>query len=162
MSVGNQTQAIDFDKGMLTLVLGENLDLGGDDSGARNGTGKTTIINSLSYAIYGVALTNIKRDNLVNKINSKGMLVTIDFEKNGVAYHIERGRKPNVLKLSVDGTEYQEDDDEVLITGLCAVATMPSGIIDWQQRKFYLNNMSCIRVYKEIRYTEMLDSKAWS
>jgi len=111
MSVGNQTQAIDFDKGMLTLVLGENLDLGGDDSGARNGTGKTTIINSLSYAIYGVALTNIKRDNLVNKINSKGMLVTIDFEKNGVAYHIERGRKPNVLKLSVDGTEYQEDDD---------------------------------------------------
>ena len=70
MSVGNQTQAIDFDKGQLTLVLGENLDLGGDDSGARNGTGKTTIINGLSYAIYGQALTNIKRDNLINKINS--------------------------------------------------------------------------------------------
>jgi len=113
MSVGNQTQAIDFDKGMLTLVLGENLDLGGDDSGARNGTGKTTIINSLSYAIYGIALTNIKRDNLVNKINSKGMLVTVSFEKNGVAYHIERGRKPNILKLSVDGEEYQtEEADE--------------------------------------------------
>jgi len=110
MSVGNQTQAIDFDKGMLTLVLGENLDLGGDDSGARNGTGKTTIINSLSYAIYGVALTNIKRDNLINKINSKGMLVTVSFEKNGVNYHIERGRKPNILKLNVDGEEYSADD----------------------------------------------------
>mgnify|MGYP003352163336 CR=1 FL=1 len=42
MSVGNATQGIDFDRVDLTLVLGENLDLGGD--GSRNGTGKTTII----------------------------------------------------------------------------------------------------------------------
>jgi DNA repair exonuclease SbcCD ATPase subunit len=113
MSVGNQTQAIDFDKGQLTLVLGENMDLGGDDSGARNGTGKTTIINGLSYAIYGQALTNIKKDNLVNKINGKGMLCTVTFEKDGVEYHIERGRKPNLLRFSINGAEQQlEDLDE--------------------------------------------------
>jgi DNA repair exonuclease SbcCD ATPase subunit len=112
MSVGNQTQAIDFDKGELTLVLGENLDLGGDDSGSRNGTGKTTIVNALSYAIYGNALTNIKRDNLINKINGKGMLVTIDFEKNGVEYSIHRGRKPNVLKFTVNGTEQEPTDTD--------------------------------------------------
>jgi DNA repair exonuclease SbcCD ATPase subunit len=113
MSVGNQTQAIDFDKGQLTLVLGENLDLGGDDSGARNGTGKTTIINGLSYAIYGQALTNIKKDNLVNKINNKAMLCTVTFEKDGIEYHIERGRKPNLLKFVVNGTEQlQTDIDE--------------------------------------------------
>ena len=105
MSVGNVSQAIDFDQGQLTLVLGENLDLGGDGSGARNGTGKTTIINGLSYAIYGQALTNIKRDNLINKINSKGMLVTVTLEKDGVEYHIERGRKPNLLKFSINGRE---------------------------------------------------------
>ena len=110
MSVGNQTQAIDFDKGQLTLVLGENLDLGGDDSGARNGTGKTTIINGLSYGIYGQALTNIKRDNLINKINSKGMLVTVTFEKDGIEYHIERGRKPNLLKFAINGQEQELDD----------------------------------------------------
>lgn len=110
MSVGNQTQAIDFDKGHLTLVLGENLDLGGDGGGARNGTGKTTIINGLSYAIYGQALTNIKRDNLINKINNKGMIVTVAFEKNGVEYHIERGRKPNVLKFSINGREQDLKD----------------------------------------------------
>ncbi len=110
MSVGNQTQAIDFDKGQLTLVLGENLDLGGDDSGARNGTGKTTIINGLSYAIYGTALTNIKRDNLINKINGKGMLCTVSFEKDGVDYHIERGRKPNLLKFTVNGREQVQSD----------------------------------------------------
>jgi DNA repair exonuclease SbcCD ATPase subunit len=113
MSVGNQTQAIDFDKGQLTLVLGENMDLGGDDSGARNGTGKTTIINGLSYGIYGQALTNIKRDNLINKINGKGMLATVTFEKDGVEYHIERGRKPNLLKFSINGQEQEVlDQDE--------------------------------------------------
>jgi DNA repair exonuclease SbcCD ATPase subunit len=110
MSVGNQTQAISFDKGQLTLVLGENMDLGGDDSGARNGTGKTTIINGLSYGIYGNALTNIKKDNLVNKINGKGMLVTLTFEKDGQEYHIERGRKPNVLKFSINGHEQELKD----------------------------------------------------
>jgi DNA repair exonuclease SbcCD ATPase subunit len=110
MSVGNQTQAIDFDKGQLTLVLGENLDLGGDDSGARNGTGKTTIINGLSYAIYGTALTNIKKDNLINKINNKGMLVTVTLENNGIEYHIERGRKPNLLKFSINGREQELKD----------------------------------------------------
>ena len=112
MSVGNQTQAIDFDKGQLTLVLGENLDLGGDDSGARNGTGKTTIINGLSYAIYGQALTNIKKDNLVNKINGKQMLVTCSFEKNSIEYHIERGRKPNLLKFSINGQEQEQADQD--------------------------------------------------
>jgi len=110
MSVGNQTQAIDFDRGQLTLVLGENLDLGGDDTGARNGTGKTTIINGLSYAIYGHALTNIKKDNLVNKINGKGMLCTVTFEKDGIEYHIERGRKPNLLKFSINGQEQEQSD----------------------------------------------------
>jgi hypothetical protein len=47
MSVGNQTQAVDFDREQLTLVLGENLDQGGDDSGSRNGTGKCCCINTV-------------------------------------------------------------------------------------------------------------------
>ena len=111
MSVGNTTQAVHFDRRDLTLVLGENLDLGGDDSGARNGTGKTTIINALSYALYGNALTNIKKDNLINKTNTKGMMVTIDFEVNGQSYRIERGRKPNVMRFFVGDTEREITDD---------------------------------------------------
>jgi len=111
MSVGNQTQAVDFDKQQLTLVLGENLDQGGDDSGSRNGTGKTTIINALSYALYGLALTNIKRNNLINKTNNKGMLVTLSFEKDGRDYKIERGRGPNLLKFYVDGQEQEMLDE---------------------------------------------------
>ena len=111
MSVGNQTQAVDFNREQLTLVLGENLDQGGDDSGSRNGTGKTTIINALSYALYGQALTNIKRNNLINKTNSKGMLVTLHFEKNGTDYRIERGRSPNVLKFFVNDQEQEMIDE---------------------------------------------------
>ncbi len=111
MSVGNATQAVNFDRRDLTLVLGENLDLGGDDSGARNGTGKTTIINALSYALYGNALTNIKKDNLINKTNGKNMMVTIDFEKDGIDYRIERGRKPGIMKFFVAGTEKEITDE---------------------------------------------------
>lgn len=109
MSVGNATQGIDFDRNDLTLVLGENLDLGGD--GSRNGTGKTTIINALSYALYGQALSNIRKDNLVNKTNSKGMMVSLDFAVGGQDYRIERGRKPNVLKFYVNNKEQQAIDE---------------------------------------------------
>ena len=112
MSVGNQTQAVDFGKQHLTLVLGENLDQGGDDNGSRNGTGKTTIVNALSYALYGVALTNIKKDNLINKINSKGMLVTLSFDKDGVNYRIERGRRPNLLKFYVNNIEQDSEESD--------------------------------------------------
>ena len=111
MSVGNVTQAINFNRNDLTLVLGQNLDLGGDDTGARNGTGKTTIINALSYALYGNALTNIRKENLINKTNGKAMMVTIEFEKDGQNYKIERGRKPNVMKFFIGDAE-QEITDE--------------------------------------------------
>ena len=111
MSVGNTTQAIDFNRNDLTLVLGENLDTGGGDAGSRNGTGKTTIINALSYALYGNALTNIRKDNLINKTNSKNMLVTVEFEKDGLQYRIERGRKPNVLKFYINNSEQETDDN---------------------------------------------------
>ena len=111
MSVGNQTQAVDFAREKLTLVLGENLDQGGDDAGSRNGTGKTTIINALSYALYGQALTNIKRNNLINKTNSKGMVVSLDFEKDNQSYRIERGRSPTFLKFFINNQEQDAEDE---------------------------------------------------
>ena len=110
MSVGNVTQAVDLERDNLTLVLGNNVDLGGD--GSRNGTGKTTLINALSYGLYGNALTNIRKDNLINKTNAKNMLVTIDFEYNGSQYRIERGRRPNVFRLMRDGIDLNDSVDE--------------------------------------------------
>ena len=112
LSIGNQTQAVGFDKEHLTLVLGTNLDLGGDNTGSRNGVGKTAILNALSYALYGQALTNIRKENLINKINGKAMLVTVEFEKNGNNYKIERGRKPNVLKLYINDQALESKDED--------------------------------------------------
>jgi DNA repair exonuclease SbcCD ATPase subunit len=110
MSVGNNTQAVNFNNCQLTLVLGHNLDMGGD--GSRNGTGKTTIINALSYALYGDALTNIRKDNLINKTNGKGMIVTVEFEIEGKEYRIERGRRPNVLRLLVNGEDAFSEEQQ--------------------------------------------------
>tara|TARA_B100001057_G_scaffold489473_1_gene575811 strand:- start:59 stop:1834 length:1776 start_codon:yes stop_codon:yes gene_type:complete len=112
MSVGNQAQAINFANKSLVLVIGENMDLGGDDAGARNGTGKTTIINALSYVFFGEALTNIRRDNLVNKTNEKGMLVSVKFVKNNITYTIERGRKPQVFRFYANDIEQNLESNE--------------------------------------------------
>jgi len=112
MSVGNQAQAINFADKNLVLVIGENMDLGGDDAGARNGTGKTTIINALSYVFFGEALTNIRRDNLVNKTNEKGMLVSVKFVKNNIEYTIERGRKPQIFKFYANNIEQNIENNE--------------------------------------------------
>lgn len=112
MSVGNQTQSINFKSDLLTLVLGLNLDLGGDDTGSRNGTGKTTLVNGLSYLFFGEALSRIKKENLINKTNGKGLLITGTFQVNGVQHRIERGRKPTFLKLYVDNKEHVGQDAE--------------------------------------------------
>lgn len=110
LSIGNVTQAVDFDKKDITLILGENLDLGGD--GARNGTGKTTLIQGLSYALFGVPINSIRKDNLVNRTNAKGMMVTLEFNVNGTEYKIERGRKPNILKFYVNDVQQKASEDQ--------------------------------------------------
>ena len=90
LSIGQVTQAVDFDKKDLTLILGENLDLGGD--GARNGTGKTTLIQGLCYALFGVPINNIRKDNLVNRTNGKG----IDRKSTRLnSSHVKRSRMPS-------------------------------------------------------------------
>ena len=110
MSVGAATQVVKLDQPGLTLVLGNNLDLGGE--GSRNGTGKTTIINALSFVLFGDAITNIKRDNLINKTNQKNMNVTCEFEVNGHSYRVERGRKPNHFKFICDDQVVNEKDTD--------------------------------------------------
>lgn len=110
MSCGSVAQAVDLEKNGLTLVLGENLDLGGN--GSRNGVGKTTLINAISYGLYGQAISNIKRENLINKINGKNMMVSIDFEVNGHKYRIERGRKPTFFRYIVDDEHVNSQDTD--------------------------------------------------
>lgn len=112
LSVGNVTQAVNLDRNDLTLVLGENLDLGGDDAGSRNGTGKTSLCQAISYGLYGTSLSTIKKDNLINRTNGKGMIVTVEFEKNGIQYRIERGRKPGILSFFKGDVAFESKDSD--------------------------------------------------
>jgi DNA repair exonuclease SbcCD ATPase subunit len=111
LSTGNVPQTIDLNNNFLTLIIGENLDQGGEAAGYRNGVGKSSILNAISYALYGQALTKIKKDNLINKRNNKQMLVKLAFDINGVQYEIHRGRKPGVLKFIREGIDNTITDD---------------------------------------------------
>lgn len=107
LSCGNVPQTIQLDKNGFSLVLGENLDLGAN--GNRNGVGKSTILQAISYALYGESLTSIKKDNLINTINGKNMYVIVKFETNGHTYQIHRGRKPVFFKFIVDDKDTADD-----------------------------------------------------
>ena len=102
MSFGNVTEDISLDKDNLTLVLGENLDKG-EDSGERNGVGKSSIIMAIHFALFGQAIGNkIKKSNLINKTNQKNCEVTLKFKKGSNTYTIKRFRKPEKLEFYVD------------------------------------------------------------
>jgi DNA repair exonuclease SbcCD ATPase subunit len=109
LSIGNVCQAVNFDTKELTLILGENLDMGGLDN--RNGTGKTTMIQAMAYALFGSPINNIRKDNLINRTNGKSMLVTLEFCSGGIEYKIERGRKPNLLKFYIGGEAVKDSED---------------------------------------------------
>lgn len=95
MSYGANVTIVDLHRSGTTLILGKDLDNTSDGSGS-NGSGKTALIQALSYGMYGKPVSNISLDNLVNNINKKNMEVTITFEKDGVFHHIERVRKKKV------------------------------------------------------------------
>ncbi len=101
LSVGAVTQSIKLNNCGLILIMGENLDQGGN--GARNGVGKSTIIQALSYVLFDRTITSIKRDNIINKTNGRNMMISVEFSIDDTKYKIERGRRPNILKFYTDG-----------------------------------------------------------
>jgi DNA repair exonuclease SbcCD ATPase subunit len=111
MSFGNVEQSVELNNQDLTLILGENIDLGGSDAGSKNGVGKSTIFQGISYALFGTAINSIKKDNLINRTNEKNMSVTIEFNVRGIDYKIQRTRKPNSLKFFVNNKEQSSEDD---------------------------------------------------
>jgi DNA repair exonuclease SbcCD ATPase subunit len=110
LSIGNADQTVKLNADGLTLVLGENLDTGGNNS--RNGVGKSSLLQAISFGLFGNPLTNIKKDNLINSINSKNMVVSITFEKDGKQFKIERGRKPTFMRYYVGDDLVQDPTDE--------------------------------------------------
>lgn len=108
LSFGNVPQTIELNKKPYQLVVGLNKDKG-ESSAERNGTGKSSILNALHFALFGKSIDNrINLPNLVNAINGKNCEVKLYFSKNNIQYIIHRGRNPVFLKFIVNGEEIIE------------------------------------------------------
>lgn len=107
LSFGPEPTTINLMGNHITVVLGLNHDTGGDES--RNGVGKSSIVDAISYAIFGKTTRGISNQKLVNKMarRGQGMLVVLEFDAPTGSYRIERGESPSKLKL------YRKDLDNV-------------------------------------------------
>lgn len=108
MSYGNNTTVVDLQRPGTTLIVGEDV-----ESGISNGSGKTTILNAIVYAIFDRPISKeLKLDELINNVNKKNMEVFIKFNKAGRQYEIRRYRKGkdgNGVKLFIDGVDSTRD-----------------------------------------------------
>lgn len=118
MSFGNNTTIVNFDRPGTTLIIGEDLDNTSNGQGG-NGVGKTSILNALVYALYDEPISKISKDNLVNNINGKDMVVTVEFTNNdGNNYRVERRRKTksgaagNTVHFFENGQDKTRDSKE--------------------------------------------------
>jgi DNA repair exonuclease SbcCD ATPase subunit len=87
LSTGNNFTEIDLTKKPTTLVVGDN------------GAGKSTMLDALSFGLFGKSHRKISKAQLVNSVNQKGTLVEVLFSVNGINYKIVRGIKPNVFEI---------------------------------------------------------------
>ena len=87
LSTGNSWSAVDFCKSKTTLVVGHN------------GAGKSTMLDALSFALFGKAHRNISKPQLVNSINNKGTQVEVTFNVHGSDFKIIRGIKPTIFEI---------------------------------------------------------------
>ena len=92
LSTGNHFTTIDFIRSKTTLVIGHN------------GAGKSTMLDALSYALFGKPHRNINKPQLVNSINGKNCEVEVEFNIGQREYKIIRGIKPGKFEIYVDGT----------------------------------------------------------
>lgn len=96
LSIGEQEVHFQLDDIHSTLIKGEN------------GAGKTTVLEMICYSLFGRTLRDVKLTQLINSINLKRMLVTIEFSINGSRYKIERGQKPAKFIIYKDGVQLEE------------------------------------------------------
>ncbi|MDC6463775.1 AAA family ATPase [bacterium] len=91
LSTGNNFTEVEFEKTPTTLVVGQN------------GAGKSTMLDALSFAIFGKPHRKISKTQLVNSINGKGTIVEVEFRIGSSNYKVVRGIRPNKFEIWVNG-----------------------------------------------------------
>ena len=112
LSTGNIFTEIELDKHNTTLIVGEN------------GAGKSTMLDALTFSLFGKPFRSIKKPQLINSITQKGMVVEIEFDIGVNRYKIVRGNKPtvfevyqndNLINQSAEMRDYQEHLEKNII-----------------------------------------------
>ena len=97
LSTGNAFTEIQLDKNDSTLIVGEN------------GAGKSTMLDALCFGLYGKPFRKVKKDQLINSVNGRDVLVEIEFHTHDHQYTIRRGIKPNLFEIIEDGVLIDQD-----------------------------------------------------
>lgn len=97
LSTGNAFTEIELNRRSTTLISGTN------------GSGKSTVLDAIVFALYGKAFRKINKNQLINSINNKGLLVEIEFSIAQTEYLVRRGIKPNVFEIFRNGTLINQD-----------------------------------------------------
>ena len=87
LSTGNQFTEIDFIKHSTNLIIGTN------------GAGKSTVLDALTFSLFGKAFRKINKPQLINSVNEKDCVVEVEFSINGTQWKIQRGIKPAIFKI---------------------------------------------------------------
>ena len=91
LSTGNNFTEIDFEKAPTTLVVGQN------------GAGKSTMLDAISFGLFGKPHRKISKMQLVNSVNQKGTVVEVEFRIGKKQFKIVRTIKPNKFEVWIDG-----------------------------------------------------------
>ena len=97
LSTGNNFTEVDFQKNNTTLIMGSN------------GSGKSTILDALTFVLYNKPFRKINKPQLINSVNEKDCLVEIEFSIGSREYKVIRGIKPNIFEIWIDGNLQNQD-----------------------------------------------------
>ena len=101
LSTGNQFTEINFQKSLTTLIIGSN------------GAGKSTILDALTFVLFGKAFRNINKPQLINSVNEKECLVEIQFLIGSIKYKVRRGIKPSIFEIYRNDTLIDQNSSSV-------------------------------------------------
>jgi len=101
LSTGQHPTTVNLDNSSTTLIVGTN------------GAGKSTILDALTFSLYGKSFRKINKGQLVNSVNDKGCLVNIEFSVNNTDWKVERGIKPNIFKIYRNGEELNQSHSAI-------------------------------------------------
>ena len=103
LSTGDHLSEIDFTKNGTNLIVGTN------------GTGKSTVLDALTFSLFNKPFRKINKSQLINATNERECLVEVEFNINGKQYLVRRSIKPNLFEIEVDGKKmHKQSDDRVM------------------------------------------------